>query len=354
MNRDEPEPPGDDVRSVRLPQVAGPHYRNLGLAAATLLLLVGVLVFVTPMRRRGEEPRTAPEPPARTFLDEPPAESKEEAPSSSEPWWRRFAGQPAPAESSPSPAEGAFRAWPEEGSTDLAIQSLPAPPDPRHETLARALKSSTMKRPGGGGPGPGRTASSAALDPMLAAAARTLPTPEEVTRMLAAVQAPLGVRSSLPQPQRLPPGDGEDLAAMANPALAALGAYAAPAAEDRAREAPGPLAHEPSYQALRSTRVSPRALRAGTLILARLETAIDSDSPGPVAARVLRDVTDSATGRRVLIPAGALLLGSVGNQVPVGRNRALVAFERLLWPGVSFELPGFEALETAGSRGLSD
>lgn len=354
MKRDELEEAGDDVRTVRLPPTAGPHYRNLALAAAALLLLVGVLIFVTPMRKAGEEPRTAPEPPGRTFLDEPPVEPKEETRSDTDPWWRRFAGQPAPEEPLPPPGEGAYRAWPEEGPADITADPFSARPDPRHEALARALKSSTMKRPGGGAPAPGRTAEAAAMDPMLAAAARTLPSPEAVSQMLAAAQSQAQTSASPPWPTRPLAAEAPDLTALANPTLGALGTYAAPAAAPSFGAPSPPLSHGHAHLALRLPSSSPRTLRAGTLILARLETAIDSDAPGPVAARVLRDVTDSATGRRVLIPAGALLLGSVGNQLPVGRNRALVAFERLLWPGVSYEIPGFEALETTGTRGLSD
>lgn len=357
MRRDELEEPGDDVRTVRLPPTAGPHYRNLALAAAALLLLLGVLIFVTPMRRGSEEPRTAPEPPARTFLDDPPVEPSEEASPAAGPWWKRFAGAPA-ADGVPPATEDAFRAWPEQGPPDAAASSLPPPPDPRREALTRALKSSALKRPGVTAPPPGRSAEAAGLDPMLAAAARTLPSPEDVSRLLAAAMAPAQTAHSLLSPISPSPASDESLAGLANPTLAALGAYARPAAAPGSADSPrgvsSSLAHGSSYQALRSPPVSLRTLRAGTLIPARLETAIDSDAPGPVAARVLRDVTDSATGHRVLIPAGALLLGSVGSQLPVGRNRALVAFERLLWPGVSYEIPGFEALETTGTRGLSD
>ena len=356
MRRDDLEEPGDDVRTVRLPPTAGPHYRNLALAAAALLLLLGVLIFVTPMQRGSEEPRTAPEPPASTFLDEPPVEPSEEAPPAVGPWWKRFAGAPA-AESSPPTGEDAFRAWPEEGLPDAAASSIPTPPDPRREALTRALKSSALKRPGVAPPAPGLTAEAAGLDPMLVAAARTLPTSEDVARLLAAARGPAETSHSTLS-LTPPPASDESLTGLANPTLAALGAYAlpatAPGSADPPRGASSSLAHGSAFQAVRSPPVSPRTLRAGTLIPVRLETAIDSDAPGPVAARVLRDVTDSATGGRVLIPAGALLLGSVGSQLPVGRNRALVAFERLLWPGVSYEIPGFEALETTGTRGLSD
>jgi type IV secretory pathway VirB10-like protein len=94
-------------------------------------------------------------------------------------------------------------------------------------------------------------------------------------------------------------------------------------------------------------------VRAGTLIPARLETALDSDAPGPVLARVVRDVL-GADGHTVAIPAGALLLGSVDRDLALGGNRILVSFERLITPEGSLELPQLEGLETAGPRGLAD
>jgi len=111
---------------------------------------------------------------------------------------------------------------------------------------------------------------------------------------------------------------------------------------------------DPLATAERQPRSAPRTLAAGTLIPVRLETAINSDAPGPVLARVLRDVLDTATGSQVLIPAGAQLLGSVSNQLAYGDGRVLVAFDQLSFPGASYRLPGLEGLETSGARGLSD
>ena len=68
---------------------------------------------------------------------------------------------------------------------------------------------------------------------------------------------------------------------------------------------------------------------------------------------MLRDVVESTGGERVVIPAGAQLLGSVDQQLAYGEDRVLVAFDRVSFGGVTFELPGFEALEESGGRGLA-
>jgi type IV secretory pathway VirB10-like protein len=304
----------DNVRDKTLPPVAGLHYRNLGLAAAAVLVLLAVALFVTPIKRK-EKPQeeTRLDLPERTFLDSPPREPNEQTPGAA--LWQSLRH---PTEGTTSDPEGPdqFRAWPEDQPAD----PLPVPPSPRDQALGRALKSATLRRANTAAALPGRTAESALTDPMLAAAAAVLPTPEAAAKLFS---------------QGLPTG------------LSATGA--APVAEAGAVR--GSLHTAEVYHAP-TAAISPRLLRAGTLIPARLETAIDSDAPGPVTARVLRDVTDSATGQEVIIPAGALLLGSIGSQLAYGRDRAVVAFERLVVPGKTYELPGFEALEPTGTRGL--
>lgn len=101
--------------------------------------------------------------------------------------------------------------------------------------------------------------------------------------------------------------------------------------------------------------VSPYALTAGTVIAAALITGIDSDLPGQVIAGVTEPVYDSATGRHLLIPQGARLIGRYDSQVAFGQRRVLLVWTRLVLPDASSlaldRLPGVDA---AGHAGLED
>jgi type IV secretion system protein VirB10 len=99
--------------------------------------------------------------------------------------------------------------------------------------------------------------------------------------------------------------------------------------------------------------LSPTQLDAGSLIPAVLATGINSDLPGDLVAQVSRDVYDSRTERRVLIPKGSRLLGRYQNQVAAGQHRLLVAWDRLLFPdGSSLRFPGLPGTSGSGEAGL--
>jgi type IV secretion system protein VirB10 len=67
---------------------------------------------------------------------------------------------------------------------------------------------------------------------------------------------------------------------------------------------------------------SPYLLSAGSLIAASLTTGLRSDLPGLVTAQVTENVYDSPTGRILLIPQGARLIGSYDSVVAFGQRRA--------------------------------
>jgi len=103
------------------------------------------------------------------------------------------------------------------------------------------------------------------------------------------------------------------------------------------------------------TAASPWMLSAGTLIPASLITGLDSDLPGTVLAQVTENVRDSATGRIVLIPQGARLIGSYDSVVAYGQRRALLVWSRIVLPdGSSVELDNMPATDTSGYAGLQD
>ena len=90
---------------------------------------------------------------------------------------------------------------------------------------------------------------------------------------------------------------------------------------------------------------SSRTLMEGAIIDAVLETAINSDRPGPVSARVLEDVKDTQTISETLIPAGTRVLGSMTG---VGEVVAL-SWHRLIFPdGSSMRLDQLPSLEGSG------
>jgi type IV secretion system protein VirB10 len=100
---------------------------------------------------------------------------------------------------------------------------------------------------------------------------------------------------------------------------------------------------------------SPWALSAGTIIPASLVTGLNSDLPGMVIAQVTQNVSDSATGRTVLIPQGARLIGSYDSAVNYGQRRALLVWRRIVFPdGSSVQLDNMPAADSAGFAGLED
>jgi type IV secretion system protein VirB10 len=106
-------------------------------------------------------------------------------------------------------------------------------------------------------------------------------------------------------------------------------------------------------------RVQPPAsryvLQAGSVIPAALITGIRSDLPGAVTAQVTEDVYDSPTGKFLLIPQGAKLVGQYDAQVSFGQSRVLLVWTRLIMPnGRSIVLERQPAADAAGYAGLED
>lgn len=100
---------------------------------------------------------------------------------------------------------------------------------------------------------------------------------------------------------------------------------------------------------------SPWTLSAGTVIPASLITGLNSDLPGMVMAQVSANVRDSATGRTILIPQGARLIGSYDSLVAYGQRRALLIWTRLVFSdGSSVRLDNMPAADASGYAGLED
>jgi type IV secretion system protein TrbI len=96
-------------------------------------------------------------------------------------------------------------------------------------------------------------------------------------------------------------------------------------------------------------------VQAGAVIPAALITGIRSDLPGQITAQVTEHVYDSPTGRYLLIPQGAKLIGQYDSQISFGQDRVLLVWTRLIMPnGRSIVLERQPGADTQGFAGLED
>lgn len=162
------------------------------------------------------------------------------------------------------------------------------------------------------------------------------------------------------------PGPGADLLALA---ARAAGAPASPGSTGPAPE-PGPGSAEGSSVFARrgagagtlnpheiADMPSPYQVMAGSLIAAALLTGVHSDLPGTVTAQVTRPVHDSVTGAHLLIPQGARLIGRYQSDISFGQARALVVWDRIVFPdGASLQIsePASDPSGAAGLAGRTD
>ncbi|MFN4024181.1 MAG: TrbI/VirB10 family protein [Hyphomonas sp.] len=100
--------------------------------------------------------------------------------------------------------------------------------------------------------------------------------------------------------------------------------------------------------------VSPFQLMAGSLIPASLITGINSDLPGTVIAQVTQNVYDTVRGQHLLIPQGSRLIGRYQSQVSFGQDRALVVWDRILFPDGASILISEAGSDASGYAGLKD
>lgn len=155
---------------------------------------------------------------------------------------------------------------------------------------------------------------------------------------------------------------GAAAAGPSGPALDLTGVASAPAAQassgpaDRQRGFLGRDNVRPPESASRLIEPSsPYILQAGAVIPAALITGIRSDLPGQITAQVTQNVYDSLTGRILLIPQGARLIGEYDSEIAAGQSRVLLAWDRLILPGGrSIALGRMPGADRAGMAGLAD
>lgn len=102
-------------------------------------------------------------------------------------------------------------------------------------------------------------------------------------------------------------------------------------------------------------QLSPYELKRGSVIPATMITGLNSDLPGRISAQVSRNVYDSATGRRLLIPHGARLFGRYDSKVSFGQERVLVVWTDLIFPnGSTLQIGGMSGTDAEGYGGFKD
>jgi type IV secretory pathway VirB10-like protein len=100
---------------------------------------------------------------------------------------------------------------------------------------------------------------------------------------------------------------------------------------------------------------SPFLVMTGTAIPAVMIGGINSDMPGMVIGQVSENVYDTATGRYLLIPQGARLIGSYDNMVANGQTRVGVIWNRIIYPDAeSIDLGSMEGADQGGYAGFHD
>jgi type IV secretory pathway VirB10-like protein len=96
------------------------------------------------------------------------------------------------------------------------------------------------------------------------------------------------------------------------------------------------------------------SLWTGTVIPGVLETAVNTDLPGNVLARVTQNIYDSRTGRNLLIPQGTLLAARYNSSVSYAQNRVQIVWDSLIRPdGYRVDLGGANGVDRAGMSGTA-
>lgn len=98
--------------------------------------------------------------------------------------------------------------------------------------------------------------------------------------------------------------------------------------------------------------LSKAALWDGTIISGALVTAINTDNPGVVIARVTENVYSSQDHSYLLIPEGSLLMATYNSSVSYGQNKVQVAWNLLIRPdNYRVQLGNMNGVNVQGASG---
>ncbi len=96
-------------------------------------------------------------------------------------------------------------------------------------------------------------------------------------------------------------------------------------------------------------------VRTGSVIPATLVSGINSDLPGQIVGQVAQDVYDTPTGKYLLIPQGARLVGEYSSEVQYGQSRVFAVWQRIIFPdGRALDLGAMPGSSGAGYAGFRD
>src|SRR5262249_16376167 len=91
----------------------------------------------------------------------------------------------------------------------------------------------------------------------------------------------------------------------------------------------------------------------GWEIPAVLEQELNSDLPGELKALVMANVYDTATGRHLLIPQGARMVGAYDSNIAYGQSGVQVVWHRIIYPDASsIDLGSMVGQDSQGSSGF--
>jgi type IV secretion system protein VirB10 len=100
---------------------------------------------------------------------------------------------------------------------------------------------------------------------------------------------------------------------------------------------------------------TPFELRAGFVVPATMISGVNSDLAGQIMAQVSANVYDTPTGKHLLIPQGARLVGTYSNEVAYGQERVLIAWQRIVFPdGKAMDIGAMPGADSAGYAGFAD
>jgi type IV secretory pathway VirB10-like protein len=130
---------------------------------------------------------------------------------------------------------------------------------------------------------------------------------------------------------------------------------AAPPAQQARQSPPGQLTAigRPQDDPINASTLTAHALHPGSVIPASLITELNSESPGPVIAQVTQSIYDSATGRTLLIPQGARLIGDYRSASKYGQSRVAIIWSRLIMPDGEEIALDETALDPSGAAGVA-
>jgi len=95
------------------------------------------------------------------------------------------------------------------------------------------------------------------------------------------------------------------------------------------------------------------AVWTGTVIPGILLTAVNTDLPGNVIARVTQNIYDSKTGRKLLVPQGTILIARYNSSVSYAQNRVQIVWDTIIRPdGFQLDLEGANGVDRAGMSGI--